>query len=181
MSTFDDKVFEYIKNASGGGGGSDISFPVGMSIKLASGTSPPSTGTWELKGIYGQHYYYDGTFYHWTDFLGTSIIDSVQSIGNISSGYVTTWSYDNILGSGNYKITTTFGGYLNEDPVNGPNVMDAYLSNGGITYCISQKSSLMTFSGEGKGVNCQVRADITDVSKVTVSDDNLFYEYQRTA
>ena len=55
MSTFDDKGYEYIKNATGGGE-SDISFPVGMSIKLASGTSVPSTGTWELIGIHGQHY-----------------------------------------------------------------------------------------------------------------------------
>ena len=48
MSTFEDKVYDYIKI-----GGGDSSFPVGMRIKLANGVSIPSTGTWELVGIYG--------------------------------------------------------------------------------------------------------------------------------
>ena len=60
-SAFDDKVYEYIKTNSsggGGGGGGDITFddiyPVGSVVRRNS-KSPPSSGTWVLKGIHGQH------------------------------------------------------------------------------------------------------------------------------
>ena len=52
MSTFVDKVYDYIKNGGSGGSGYS-SFPVGMRIRLANGVSVPSIGTWELVGIYG--------------------------------------------------------------------------------------------------------------------------------
>ena len=77
-----------------------------------SGTSVPSTGTWELVSIHGQHYYDDVMFYHWVDFQGTSMIDSVASKGDITSDIEASWNYDDILGSGNYNITKTFGSFV---------------------------------------------------------------------
>ena len=160
MSTFEDKVLEYIKNGGGG-------LSVGMCIRLANGVSVPSTGTWELN--------------HWVDFLGTSIIDSVRSKETIASE--ANWHYDNLLGSENYHISTTFVTYLNEsDPTKATYTKEFNLNNGTTTYNVKQTSSSMTISNtNNEGINCAVRVLIRDISKVSVSDDNLSFEYQSTA
>ena len=101
------------------------------------------------------------------------MIDSVASKGDITSGTEASRNYDGILGSKNYNITTTFGGYQNEDPDLGPYVLNAeILYTSILTYGISEASNSMKFEGTGKGIACQVRALITDLSKVTISDDN---------
>ena len=183
MSTFDDKVFEYIKTGSGGGDGS---FPVGMRIKLANGVSVPSTGTWELVGIYGPYEYDENDIKHYVEFLGKSMIDTVKTDKTVSNDTEVSWTYNDLLQDGNYTITTIFGSYLNEqDPSLSGNtyVIDAKLSNGTATYQMEtqQQQIIITPKADGYGVYCQIRAVISDLSKVSLSDDNLAFEYQRTA
>ena len=186
MSTFDDKVFEYIKSASGGGG--DGTYPVGMRIRLANGVSVPSTGTWELVGIYGPYTYteddYSGnnSINHYVEFLGKSIIDSARTNSTVSSGDVN-WQYNSLLGQDNYTITTIFGSNINED-VSHDFSQTSHITNGTYTYeTIIGLSDIFIIpeTGSNCAYCCQARAEITDVSKVPITDDNLSFEYQRTA
>ena len=45
MSSFDDKVYDFIKSF----------YPVGSRIRLGNGVSVPSIWTWELIGIYSTY------------------------------------------------------------------------------------------------------------------------------
>ena len=181
MSSFDDKVFDYIKNGGSGGSSSDVTFPVGMRIRLGNGVSVPSTGTWELVGIYGQYSYTESDIVHNVDFLGKSIIDSVKTNDAISSASSSNWHYTSILGSNNYTITTTFGSYQNDLSNSLYNLNATIPYNDSTTYFIHNTDTQVTFAGLDKGIACQVRVSITDPSKVSVSDENLSYEYRRTA
>ena len=178
-------MYEYIKNATGVGG-SDSTYPVGMCIKLANGTSVPSTGTWELVGIYCPYSNIENSITHYDDFLGKSIINTAKTDVMASSSGNATWTYDSLLEKWNYTITTIFGSYLNEtDPsLSGSTyVIDGKLSNGKDTYQMETHEEQITITpkSDGYGLYCQIRAVIKDPSKVSVSDDNLSYEYQRTA
>ena len=185
MSTFDDKVFEYIKSASGGGG--DGTYPVGMRIRLANGVSVPSTGTWELVGIYGHYTFTENdrnshSIIHHVDFLGKSIIDSAKTSGTIEAGTID-WQYNSLLGQDNYTITTIFGSNINED-VSHDFSQTSHITNGTYTYeTIIGLSDIFIIpeTGSNCAYCCQARAEITDVSKVPITDDNLSFEYQRTA
>ena len=184
MSSFDDKVFDYIKNGGSGGSSSDSSFPVGMCIKLAHGVSVPSTGTWELKGIYGRYNYEDDSkLEHWVEFLGASMIDNVRSKETIDSEV--SWNYDDLLGEDNYAITTPFGTYLNESSeISSTSYTSEFnLNNGTTTYTGTSQSTKMTITNtDSKGIVCAVHVLISHTSKVPeISSDRVFYEYQRTA
>ena len=173
MSSFDDKVYDFIKSF----------YPVGSRIRLGNGISVPSIGTWELVGIYGRHTYEDdNNLHHWVDFLGESIIDNVRSKDVIASEV--SWDYDDLLGESNYAISTPFGTYLNEssDISSSTYTSEFNLNNGTTTYTGNLTSSKMTISNtDGKGINCAVNVLISDVSKVSLSDSKLCFEYQKTA
>ena len=53
MSTFDDKVYEFIKDASGGGGSFDTVYPVGSCVSCNSINIPFTQGKWTLVGMRG--------------------------------------------------------------------------------------------------------------------------------
>ena len=58
MSSFDDKVYEFIKDASGGGGGGgdttfDTIYPVGSTVTSQTTEVPFTTGRWQLTGMEG--------------------------------------------------------------------------------------------------------------------------------
>ena len=159
----------------------DLFYPVGISIKLANGVSVPSTGTWELVGIYGQYSYTSSDIVHNVDFLGTSIIDSVKTNDAIDSGSSISWFYTSLLGSDNYTITTTFGSYQNDLSKSQYNLNATIPYTDSTTYFIFNTDTQVSFEGLGKGIACQVRVSITDLSKVSVSDDGLSFEYKRSA
>ena len=147
-----------------------------------NGVSVPSIGTWKLVCIHGQYKYDDDTLEHWVDFLGTSLMDSVRSKDTVASEVQ--WNYDDLLGADNYSIATTLGTYLNEyDDISSTTYSSEFnLNNGTATYGGKLTSHDMTISNrDSKGINCAVRVLITDLCKVTVSDDGLSFEYQRTA
>ena len=57
-NTFDNKVYEYIKEGGGGSSESlsfDDVYPVGSIVRISTKT-PPSQGTWEFTGVYGNVY-----------------------------------------------------------------------------------------------------------------------------
>ena len=173
-NSFDDKVYDYIKSNVDG------PFPIGIRVKTSK--DPPSTGTWTLVGIYGTHTYTDSVT-HWMDFLGTSVLDCARGKSLLSSGSTTSWNYNSVLGSGNYTVTSIFGCYLNSNPTQSDYDINGSLSNGSTTYSVSLGNNTVTFnpgSGSG-GANAQTRITITDLSKVSISDDGLSYEYERTA
>ena len=176
MSTFEDKVYDYIKNGG--------AIPVGMRIRLGNGVSVLSTGTWELKCIHGRYNYEDDSnLEHWVEFLRASMIDNVRSKDTIESEV--SWNYDDLLGEGNYAITTPFGTYLNEssDISSSSYRSEFNLYNGTTTYTRTSHSTKMTISNtDSKGIVCAVHVLISHPSKVPqISDDKLSYEYQRTA
>ena len=158
-NSFDDKVYDYIKNNSGGGG--ETSFPIGTRLKISQGNSPPETGTWNLVGVYGTYTWTDNDITHRMDFLGTTIIDSARGNVSLDENTSTSWDYDSVLGSGNYNITTVFGT---------------------ITYsiCNDGNSIAISFSGSTTGVYWQARVVITDPSQISITS-GLTYEYERIA
>ena len=134
-----------------------------------------------MVGIYGQYSYTESDLIHYVDFLRTSIIDSVRTNDTIASGSNLEWNYTSLLGSQNYSITTTFGSYHNDldDNLYVLNAQIPYTDSA--TFYIKQGATEIEFEGQGKGIACQIRASITDLSKVSLSDDGLSFEYQRTA
>ena len=143
--------------------------------------SSSDVGTWELVGIYGQYSYTESDITHDVDFLGTSIIDSVKTNDAITSGSSINWKYTSILGSDNYTITTTFGSYHNDLSNSLYNLNATIPYTDSTTYYIHNTDTEVEFQGLDKGIACQVRVSITDVSKVSLSDSKLCFEYQRTA
>ena len=179
MNSFDDKLYDLIKNNSGGD--DEVTITVGMRIK--TNKDPPTTGTWKLVGIYGTYTYSDSVT-HWMDFIGTTVLDSARGSSLLQAGTNATWNYDSILGSGNYTITSLFGSYLNSEPTQTTYNIYGSINNGTTTYSITLENNSISLSpgtGSSGGVSGQARIVITDLSKVSVSDDGLVYEYERTA
>ena len=178
-NSFDEKVYDYIKNNSGGGG--ETSFPIGTRLKISQGNSPPETGTWNLVGVYGTYTWTDNDITHRMDFLGTTIIDSARGNVSLDENTSTSWDYDSVLGSGNYTVTNLFGSLFNSKAIQSDYNMYAGIYNGNTTYGFQLEDNTITFTaGNTKGgVGMQARIVVTDPSQISITS-GLTYEYERT-
>ena len=150
-------------------------------MRVKTSKDPPSTGTWELVGIYGDYSYTEDDVDHEMIFLEKSVIDCART-GKTEDTEVT-WNYDSVLGSGNYNLATIFGCYINSSASSPTHGLSALLSNGTTTYTIKDHSAVtQSLDSSSDGGYAQTRLIITDLSQVTISDgDDLAYEYERTA
>lgn len=175
MSTFDDKVYEIIKNEAGL---YDELFPVGSVVKRKSRT-PPGIGTWKIIGVYGSKSYtevpYNGVF-HNIDFNGNVATDTI--LIEVESRSSFTFTYDKFdlsrITVPDLFISTT-----------SPNTTGSIVDSAGNTVTISIDSFTITITktaGQPKTIYAIVRLDLKDDETFTGSFfDGLSFEFERTA
>lgn len=107
-SSFDDKVYEVIKNESGL---YDELFPVGSVVRRKSKT-PPSLGTWQLLGVYGSINAEDSMNYveHRMILNGKFVIDNMMC----STQNAPVIKFDNYLGTDNYTLIRSFDSFAGD-------------------------------------------------------------------
>ena len=183
-TTFDNKVYEYIKEGGGGSSESlsfDDVYPVGSIVRMSTKT-PPSQGTWEFTGVYGNVYDDDtssqvilNTFH----FKGKSAIVISRWITSHSGGT----DFNDHFGQNNYEIKSVLGMHGASNESNGT-IYYAYDKDGKVFRVrISNDQNIFLEFDTSKGAVTDYTISsvikITDINQVPLQD-GLSFEYKRT-
>ena len=179
--SFDDKLYNYLKNESTEEKITfDDIYPVG-SIVRSRYNSPPSKGTWEMVGIHGT-YSYDDSAHHWLTFNG-KIADDYMRVDPSTETLVSV-AYTYLLGN-DYRILTPHNLMINTEPlqvfsgsVTGFNSKEVGL----LFYLESAHDLNLTKPSDNTGMACSIRirlGSLSDVSQTVLNDENILVEYKR--
>ena len=179
-SSFDDKVYDYIKDNSV----FDDLFPIGSVVRRRKG-SPPTKGTWKIQGVYGNHVVTGDTVNHYMSFEGKFVSDFV--LVNPSSNQGISLDYTPLLGS-NFKYIIPEQLLMNTEP---SNVFTAGLYTDqqqrlGLTYYLNSTQAIMLTKPAGTyglsfAMRIELTGDLESLPEAIFNDENIFVEYLRTA
>ena len=183
MNSFDNKVYDYIKNNETGGESGEV----GTIIRKSTRT-PPLTGTWKLRGVYGNKIITSERLEHNFQFLGDYIIDAIRITEDVPD--MNNMIYlDNILGS--YTVITPIGATTLEKK--------GFTEKGDILYCYypvantdgtwslaiypdNSISFTITTGTTDYNYTATLMLKLLDVNNIPESTtQGLIFEYERTA
>ena len=179
-STFDNKVYEYMKDDS------KLTFndiyPFGSYVKCPA-FFPPKIGTWDMVGVYGNYEYTDtNNVHHYMTFNGMFVDDFIKI--DPTDKTLITINYEYPLGK-DCEILVPHDCMLNSEVTNV--FSGGYISNTshqwGFMFYFNQPEISLSKQAGVTGMSCAVRIKlgpkITDISSSVFNTEGILIEYKR--